>query len=82
MHVSLVQIGNSRGIRIPKRILDQCEITDAVDLAVKGRKIVLEPLTRKPRDGWAAAATRMHELGDDELMMPDVFGDEADEDWA
>ncbi|NCO96403.1 MAG: hypothetical protein GW880_34305, partial [Armatimonadetes bacterium] len=27
MHVSLVQIGNSRGIRIPKRILDQCEIT-------------------------------------------------------
>ncbi|NCQ28242.1 MAG: AbrB/MazE/SpoVT family DNA-binding domain-containing protein, partial [Armatimonadetes bacterium] len=47
MHVNVVPIGNSRGIRLPKRILDQCQITDAVSLEVEDRKIILEPLIRK-----------------------------------
>jgi antitoxin MazE len=82
MHVSVVQIGNSRGIRIPKRVLDQCEITDTVDLEVKGRRIILEPVRRRPREGWAAAAQQMREAGDDVLLMPDVFEDDPEVDQA
>lgn len=76
MHVGVVQIGNSRGIRIPKRILDQLRIDGTVDLEVEGNRIILEPVHRKPRDGWAAAARRMREAEDDGLLIPEVFDDE------
>ncbi|KAB4875418.1 AbrB/MazE/SpoVT family DNA-binding domain-containing protein, partial [Bacteroides thetaiotaomicron] len=32
--------------------------------------------------GWAEAAKRAHENGDDELLIPDVFEDEKFEDWT
>jgi hypothetical protein len=34
-----------------------------------------------PRHGWAAAAERMHQAGDDELLLPDVFKDEELDEW-
>ena len=36
----------------------------------------------QPRQGWAEAAKRAHENGDDELLIPDVFEDEKFEDWT
>ncbi|MCC6410713.1 MAG: hypothetical protein IT270_03585 [Saprospiraceae bacterium] len=30
------------------------------------------------RQGWEAAFRRMHEAGDDALIIPDVFDDEID----
>jgi antitoxin MazE len=81
MKLSVVRIGNSRGIRIPKPLLDQCHITEAVDLKIEGRRIVLTPVQSKPRQGWAAAADRMHEVGDDELLIPDVFEEDVEVPW-
>ena len=81
MKVKVVPIGNSRGIRIPKVVLEQCDISGAVELAVEGQKIVLTPLQARPRLGWREAATRMAEIGDDHLLIPDVFADDADLDW-
>ena len=80
MKVKVVAIGNSRGIRIPKAILEQCEISDAVHLVVEGHQIVLTPADTEPRAGWREAAKSMAERGDDELLIPDVFEDE-DLDW-
>jgi antitoxin MazE len=81
MKVKVVPIGNSRGIRIPKAVLDQCAITEAVDLRLDGRSIVLTPLKSKPRQGWDAAAEQMRLAGDDELLIPDVFPDDAEDAW-
>jgi antitoxin MazE len=81
MKLSVVRIGNSRGIRIPKPLLDQCHITEAVELKIEGKRIVLTPLKSKPRQGWAAAADRMHEAGDDELLIPDVFEEDVEVPW-
>jgi len=81
MNVSIIRIGNSRGIRIPKEILDRCQVEDAVDLKVEKNKIVLEPLKRVPREGWDQAARQMHEVGDDALLMPDVFDDDVEVEW-
>jgi len=78
--VKVVAIGNSRGIRIPKAILAQCEISDAVHLVVEGQQIVLTPAQVEPRAGWHEAAERMARRGDDRLLIPDVFEDE-DLDW-
>ena len=81
MRTPLVPIGNSRGIRIPKAILQQCEMSDEVDLAVEGRQIVLSPTNNLPRQDWREAAARMAAAGDDQLLMPDVFEDDVSVDW-
>jgi antitoxin MazE len=80
MKIKVVPIGNSRGIRIPKAILEQCQVSDAVHLVVEGQQIVLTPANVEPRAGWREAARRMAERGDDDLLIPDVFEDE-DHDW-
>ena len=78
MKLKVVPIGNSKGIRIPKAVLKHCEIADALDLRLEDKRIILTPVSAKPRQGWAAAAERMHRAGDDELLIPDVFEDEGD----
>ncbi len=81
MKTPLVPIGNSRGIRIPKAILQQCDMAGEVDLVVKGRQIIVSPVPERPRQGWNEAAARMAAAGDDELLMPDVFEDDTVVEW-
>lgn len=81
MKVKIVPIGNSKGIRIPKPLLEQCAIADAVDLRTDGRRIVLTAVKAKSRQGWDEAAQRMHECGDDELLIPDVLEDDIEVAW-
>jgi antitoxin MazE len=52
MLIKVVQIGNSQGIRIPKAIIEQCEIGDEVEATIEGKKIILSA-KKKVRDGWA-----------------------------
>ena len=79
--IPVVSIGNSRGIRIPKQVLDRCQIDDLVTMTIKGRRIILVPQDRMPRDGWEDAAKSMRSSGDDELLIPDVLDDDTDEEW-
>jgi antitoxin MazE len=57
MRTKLVRIGNSKGIRIPKAILQQAGLADAVELRVVGENVVISSTRRKrrPRAGWAEA---------------------------
>jgi antitoxin MazE len=68
MRTSLVRIGNSRGIRIPKALREQCHLQDEVELEVRGDHLEVRPAT-KPRSGWEEAFRRMHEQGDDVLLL-------------
>jgi len=81
MQVNVVKIGNSRGIRIPKKVLDQCHVEGVLELTVNDDDIVLTPVRRKPREGWTKAARICHELGDDRLLIPDVLPDDVDCEW-
>ena len=81
MKVNVVPIGNSKGIRIPKPLLEQCNINQAVDLRLEGKRIVLTPIKSRPRQGWAAAAEQMRQAGDDAILIPDVFIDDVEVDW-
>ena len=67
MKVNVVRIGNSQGIRIPKTILQQCRLTDALELEVQGNRLVLRSASR-PRAGWEDAFRRMHTRGDDAVL--------------
>ncbi|MFO0791971.1 MAG: AbrB/MazE/SpoVT family DNA-binding domain-containing protein [Pirellulales bacterium] len=82
MIARLVPIGNSRGIRIPKAVLDQCQMTEAVEVSVKGRQIIVSPVAEQPRQGWREAAAKARAAGDDELLIPDSLADDADVEWS
>mgnify|MGYP001118373993 CR=1 FL=1 len=80
MQLDVVQIGNSKGIRIPKAILKQCQIEDQVDLEVEDGKIILEARKKTPRKGWEKAFKGMAINQDDALLIDDNIDVEMD-DW-
>lgn len=80
MQLNVVRIGNSRGIRIPKAILEQCQIGDQVDLEVEDGRIILEPKNKTPREGWGKAFKAMASNEDDALLIDDSVDIELD-DW-
>ena len=71
MKTSIVRIGNSRGIRLPKSVLDQCQLKDTVELEVKGNAVIVRS-ARLPRSGWAGAFSGMAGHGDDKMLDEDA----------
>lgn len=80
MDVSIVAIGNSKGIRLSKTLLEKYNIRDKVELILEKGYIILKPKP-EPRKGWENAFRKMHENGDDKPLMNDVFEDENFEEW-
>ncbi len=78
MQVSVVQIGNSKGIRLNKMLLEKYQITDKVELILENDHILIKSID-KPRQNWDKAFANMHKNGDDKLLIESVF---SDEDWA
>ena len=75
METQLINIGNSKGIRIPKKILTQYNIKEKINLFLEQDYIIIKPV-EEPRKGWGKAFKQMHEQGDDALIIDDVFEDE------
>ncbi len=75
MQVRVIKIGNSRGIRLNKNIIQKYNIQEDVELILEDEQIVLKPIS-KARQGWNEAFKEMHQQGDDRLLMDDVFEDE------
>ena len=84
MKIDIIKIGNSKGIRLPKVILEQCGFTDQLELEVKAGEVVLRKPeatpARHPREGWEAAIDKViaeHGLPDEEpwLDFPNEFDD-------
>jgi len=71
MKVNIVSIGNSKGVRIPKSILEQCNFNNEAELEVENNKIVIKPLKKKIRQGWDKAFKAMHERKEDVLLLDD-----------
>jgi Growth regulator len=69
MLVAVIPVGNSKGIRLPKAILDQLDIEDSLDLEVENHQIILKPVIKNPRKGWAEAFEKMHERRDDSMIL-------------
>jgi antitoxin MazE len=67
----IVKIGNSRGIRIPKVLLEQAELGEEVELELEQGQIVIRPV-RAVRDHWESAFQAMRAQGDDTLLDGDA----------
>ena len=81
MKAKLVRIGNSRGIRLPKPLIEEASLPDEVELEVREGTIVISP-ARGLRSGWEDAAKAIHERGDDRLLDADVTTRFDEEEWS
>lgn len=73
-------IGNSKGLRLSKAVLEQTGITGPVELEVRGREIVVRA-ARAPRMGWDEAFAKMAAAGDDALLDPAQPTEFDKDDW-
>ena len=80
MDIAIIQIGNSKGIRLTKTLIEKYNLKDTLELILEEDRIILKP-KNTPRKGWAEAFKKMHENGDDKLLIDDVFEDENFEEW-
>ena len=81
MDIPLIPIGNSKGIRLSKTLIEKYNLQDTIELILEKGYIILKPKTSS-RKGWEKAFKKMHEKGDDKSLMADVFEDENFEKWS
>ena len=67
MRARLVRIGNSRGVRLPKPLIEEAGLTEEVEVRVRGGAVVILSAPR-PRAGWAEAAKQLRHRGEDRLL--------------
>jgi len=80
MEVSIIQIGNSKGFRLSKTLIEKYNIKDKVELILEKGQMILKPIP-SPRKDWEKEFKKMNENGDDQLLFNDVFEDENLEEW-
>ena len=80
MELSIIQIGNSKGLRLSKTLLEKYNIKDKVELILEKGYLIIKPIS-SPRKGWEKSFKEMHEKGEDQLLFDDVFDDENMEEW-
>jgi antitoxin MazE len=81
MELSIIKIGNSRGIRLPKSLIEKYNIKEKVELILEKGYLIIKPIST-PRKGWEASFKEMNENGDDQLLFDDVFENENLEEWS
>ena len=67
MKTSIVRIGNSQGVRIPKPLLEKTGLCGEVEITARADGLLIRR-ARKPREGWATAFREMARRGDDALL--------------
>ena len=81
MLASVIQIGNSRGIKLPKNILRKLNIEDEVEMAIHNDELIIKSAERKLRQGWNEAFAKMYEAQADKPLLPDTI-DSAAFEWV
>lgn len=79
----LVKIGNSYGVRIPKAVLEQLQMTDTIELEVQDDQLVVRS-SATPRADWAAAFQQMAARADDQLLdgdLPPTVWEKVEWEW-
>ena len=80
MQVNIVSIGNSKGIRIPATLLKALKIKERVELVIEKDSLIIRPVQKQIREGWAQDAKKCHTNGDDQQLIDDLL--DIPEDWT
>jgi antitoxin MazE len=66
----IIDIGNSRGVRLPKKLIEELRLTRVVELESRGNELIIRPV-QDLHAGWEESAKAMHKRGDDKLLLDD-----------
>jgi antitoxin MazE len=80
MEIAIIKIGNSKGLRLSKTIMEKYNIRDKVELILEKDQIIIKPIDA-PRKDWENAFEKMRLHNDDKLLMNDVFDEENFDEW-
>ncbi len=80
MEAAIIKIGNSKGLRLSKSILEKYNISEKVEIVLEKGRIILKPI-ETPRKNWETAFKKMHSENEDKLLIDDVFDNETFEEW-
>jgi antitoxin MazE len=83
LRTQIIKIGNSRGIRLPKVLIEQVGLGSEVEISIEGNTLVLRPVGQA-RQGWDAGFAAMAEHQDDHLLDETISSqwDESEWEWA
>ncbi len=66
MQANLISIGNSKGVRLPKAVIEQAGLSGQLEMEVSGNAVIIRS-ARRVRQDWDAAAAACHQAGEDQL---------------
>lgn len=80
MRARLIKIGNSRGIRLPKPIIEQARLSEEVEVEVRDGAVIITS-SERARAGWAEAARELRERDHDRLLDEPVATQFDEKGW-
>jgi antitoxin MazE len=80
MRARLIRIGNSRGIRLPKPLIEEAGLSEEVELRVRQGGILIAPV-EAARAGWAEAAEQLRQREEDQLLDSPTATRFDEEEW-
>jgi antitoxin MazE len=80
MEIPIIKIGNSKGFRLSKALLEKYRFKEKAEMILGNGHIIIKPIPES-RKGWEKAFREMHENGDDQLLIEDIFEDEDLKEW-
>jgi antitoxin MazE len=79
MKVQIIQIGNSQGIRIPKAVLEETNLSGEVEMEVTPEGLLIRNIKR-PRGDWDAVFKSLSDA-DDDLPVNDAVTGFTKKEW-
>ena len=82
---TLIKIGNSKGLRIPKAIIDQAQLEDKeLEFKIIDDGLLIQPV-KKPREGWKKqfdkALQSQESISAEQEWLDAPLVDEEDWEW-
>ena len=82
---TLIKIGNSQGIRIPKPLIQQAHLENVnLELEVLENGLLIRPINNTSRETWRENIKQVilkNEDSQDEALLEDFLNDNDLEDW-
>ena len=82
MKLPIIQIGNSKGLRLPQTLLKQFGLEDEVEIEIRADELAIKSI-HKPRQNWDLAFQNMHKNSDDNMfeLATQTAWDKAEWEW-
>ena len=81
MTVKLKKIGNSRGLIIPKKVLEMCGLNEEVVMTVEEGHIIISPVN-EPRANWEKQFSDADLKKDEVNLFENISNDFDDTEWT